>query len=280
MTEFQYKNAVLQLLDLVSKGVADITASPLDVNASFTASGGAESLLNSTATPLLAGATFTGEAISILDYGAINVAVISDVDSAVNGLKMQFSNDGVNWDHEHTYSITANTGISYNQAAEMKYFRVVYVNGATNQTFFRLNTILKTNDVSPSRYTVEQAVKDGQMADIVKGVIYGKTTAGGGSYIAVKVNPSGALATEATVIDAVTTTTPGLLRATAAGTITQAVYSFSVANVGAAAGVILGTAINAGETLSFDAGGVARKYAANSITYDGTGTELLIIYNY
>lgn len=73
--------------------------------------------------------------------------------------------------------------------------------------------------------------------------------------------------------------TPNLLRATGAGTIAPVVYDFSVANVGAANGTILGGTIKPGETLNFSAGTLNNSYAASSIAYDGTGTELVIIYN-
>lgn len=73
--------------------------------------------------------------------------------------------------------------------------------------------------------------------------------------------------------------TPNLLRATGSGTIAPVVYDFSVANVGAANGTILGGTIKPGETLNFSAGTLNNSYAAASIAYDGTGTELVIIYN-
>jgi len=73
--------------------------------------------------------------------------------------------------------------------------------------------------------------------------------------------------------------TPNIVRATGAGTIASAVYSFSVANVGAGNGTILGQTIKPTETLNFDAGSLNNTYAAGTIAYDGTGTELLITYN-
>ncbi len=154
---------------------------------------------NSSTTPLGANNVFTGSSVEIKDYSAICVAAISDVDSEENGLSMQFSPDGVNWDHSHTYSVPANIGLSYTQAAELRYFRIVYTNGASAQSYFRLTVILKKNNTMPSRYTFDQGVLGGQLSDNVKSVIFGKTTAGGGSYIAVKVKPSGALTTEATL---------------------------------------------------------------------------------
>lgn len=74
-------------------------------------------------------------------------------------------------------------------------------------------------------------------------------------------------------------TTPNYLRVTGAGTIASTTTSFSVKNIGNANGTFLGTVLKAGEpALNFDAG-FYKTYVANSITYDATGTEFLIIYN-
>lgn len=73
--------------------------------------------------------------------------------------------------------------------------------------------------------------------------------------------------------------TPVLLRATGSGTIAPAVFDFSVSNVGLSNGTVLGQTIKPGETLNFSAGALNNYYAASTITYNGTGTELVIIYN-
>ena len=93
--------------------------------------------------------------------------------------------------------------------------------------------------------------------------------------------PTGA-ATE-TTLNAVDTklssvvVTPSLIRATGAGTISAGAYSFSVANVGLLNGILLGVSIKPGEIISFDAGSLNNTYGA--VSYDGTGTELLITVN-
>jgi hypothetical protein len=153
---------------------------------------------NSSTTSLGVSGVYTGTAIEITNYSAINVAVKSDVASATDGLSMQFSPDGINWDHTHNYTVGVG-GVSFCQAVELRYFRIVYTNNTSAQTYFRLTTILKRTTVSPSRYTVEQQLFGGQMADVTKSVIWGLTTGGGGGYVAVKVNPSGALTVDATV---------------------------------------------------------------------------------
>ena len=73
--------------------------------------------------------------------------------------------------------------------------------------------------------------------------------------------------------------TPNVIRPTGAGTVAPITYSLSVSNVGAANGTFLGAALKPGETLNFDSGGIKNTFAANTFTYDATGTEFVIIYN-
>jgi hypothetical protein len=72
---------------------------------------------------------------------------------------------------------------------------------------------------------------------------------------------------------------PNLLRATNSGALSGNIYSFSVYNGGAANGTVLGGVIKPGETFNFNANGVNNFYDGANVTYDGTGTELVIIYN-
>ena len=83
------------------------------------------------------------------------------------------------------------------------------------------------------------------------------------------------------IIDSLVTyeRTPNIVRATGIGTIAPVVYSFSVSNVGAGNGTLLGQTIKAGETVNFDGGAINNYYPAGTVTYDATGTEFLIIYN-
>lgn len=183
----------------------EIKTSDASVLAAVNANGVVSTGNSSTAT-LGANAVFTGTAVEIKDYSAIAVAAISDVASATNGLSMQFSPDGTNWDHTHSYTSPAATGLSYTQACELRYFRIVYTNGAAAQTYFRLTVILKRNNTMPSRYTFDQGISGSQLADNTKSVIHGLTTGGGGGYVPVKVNPSGALTVDATISSTVLAT--------------------------------------------------------------------------
>jgi hypothetical protein len=96
------------------------------------------------------------------------------------------------------------------------------------------------------------------------------------------VNTTG-LATESTLQIVETNTTgvkrkPRFIRETSAGDlITFApIYSVSVANVGLANGLVLGTSISPGEIVNFSADALNNYF--EEFDYDGTGTELLIIF--
>ena len=73
------------------------------------------------------------------------------------------------------------------------------------------------------------------------------------------------------------TVTPNIIRATGAGSIPAGAYSFSVANIGSADGILLGQTIKPSEIINFDAGSLNNVYG--DVVYDATGTELLITYN-
>lgn len=151
---------------------------------------------NSTTTTLLANQSYVGSAFEVTGYATINVNVYADVNSATDGLKVEFSTDAVNWDHSHRTTYTTGTGKGYIFNAEYRYARVSYTNGGTNQTVFRLQTIFKTVKVSSSLFTLDQTVTGSMFAEVNKNVIIGKSSAGGGTYIDVKVSPSGALVTQ------------------------------------------------------------------------------------
>lgn len=166
----------------------------VDVNAPAVVDAG-----NSSTTPLGISGVFTGTSFDAKDFATLSISVVSDASSTAGGLSVQFSQDGTNWDHTHTFTYTAGgNGLSYNLPVEMRYVRVVYTNDGVAQTSFRLQSLFRRTQVPPSVYTISQGIYDDTVASPTKSVIFGKTTGGGGGYVAVKVNPSGALTTETT----------------------------------------------------------------------------------
>ena len=88
---------------------------------------------------------------------------------------------------------------------------------------------------------------------------------------------SGAVITIDTIFADVTRT-PNFIRSSASSSIAVASHSISIHNAGVATGTVGGVNILPGETLNFDAGGNGNMFTAGSLIYDGTGTDLVIIY--
>lgn len=99
------------------------------------------STANSTTSVLGAAGVFTGTSEDVTNYSLIQVSVYSSHASATDGLSIQQSSDGTNWDIVDTYTILAATGKTFSFQPSARYFRIVYTNGGTLQTSFRLQTI-------------------------------------------------------------------------------------------------------------------------------------------
>jgi hypothetical protein len=136
------------------------------------------SVLSSSSTPLGVDGVFTGESQNILDYAVIGVAVFSDKASATDGLSVEFSADGIAWDHCDVYTIPANTGKTFSFQPVAQYFRVVYTNGDAEQTIFRLQTILHKTYVKPSSHRIKDSIIGDDDAELSKSVISGENPSG------------------------------------------------------------------------------------------------------
>lgn len=147
---------------------AQLRASPVPVSGTVTANTGltqplTDAQLRASAVPVVIGAgdvvstgnsstavlapagVFTGTAVDTLGYANFSVGVFASHASATDGLSVQQSSDGTNWDNTDTYTIPATTGKVFDFNPALRYIRVVYTNGATLQTQFRLQTILRVN---------------------------------------------------------------------------------------------------------------------------------------
>lgn len=136
--------------------------------------------INSTSTTLGASATFTGSAERINGYGIIYINVYSDVASSTDGLHIEQSSDGTNWDHCDEYTVPANSGKNYSINPHAKYLRVIYINGPDAQTEFRLQTILKATGLASS-HRIADAIIDDDDAELVTNV--NKAKRDDGTYV-------------------------------------------------------------------------------------------------
>jgi hypothetical protein len=183
---------------------------------SIVAANAVVSTANSSTTPLGISGVFTGTAELTDAYSTITIFAFSDKASATNGLSLQFSQDATNWDFLSATSVAANDGVTLVLAPVGRYFRVIYTNGGTAQTTFRLQTKFHSVALSPIILPLSTALTADIPTSVSHAVIAGRSTAGGGSFIDVKVNPSGTLQVGGT-IDAVTSITNSV---TVAGTVT------------------------------------------------------------
>ena len=96
------------------------------------------STVNSTAAALAGGATFTGEWEDASNFSAVTIVVLSD---QAGTLYLDFSPDRTNADSSLSYATLASQNEVHRVTVTRKYARVRFVNGATPQTYMRLQTI-------------------------------------------------------------------------------------------------------------------------------------------
>jgi hypothetical protein len=103
--------------------------------------------VNSSVTALDSAAVFTGKAEEIIYESAITVMIKSNVSGT--GLA-QYSKDGANWDLKIPFTYTStDTVTKFIFGSYSRWFRIVYTNGATDQTSFRMQTIYHKQAVLP-----------------------------------------------------------------------------------------------------------------------------------
>jgi hypothetical protein len=145
---------------------------------------------NSTSATLAGGLAFTGTADEVTDFSTITILVKAD---QAGTLSCQFSPDGTNWDDQDNYSIPANTGKFYTLPVEARYFRIVYTNGGTAQTSFRLQTKFHRVALKPSSHRLADTITDEDDVELQKSVIAGRKP--DGTYVNASFDDQGRLIT-------------------------------------------------------------------------------------
>lgn len=141
-----------------SGNVVGSTGNALDVNVKTSATQVSTVSTNNSSAVVLAGnAIFTGTGDDCIAYSEIRITIIASHASATDGLSIQQSSDNSNWDITDTYTIAAATGKTFVVPRQARYLRVVYTNGATLQTSFRLQTILNRTGTTPSSQRSQDA---------------------------------------------------------------------------------------------------------------------------
>ena len=126
-----------------------------------------ESVLNSSTTTLGISGVFTGLAEDIKDYSVITLSVFADQASATDGLSIQQSSNGTNWDIVKTFTVSASQGKLISVQAAARYFRVVYTNGGVAQGAFRMMPIFKQgNQKGSSQRTSDAATNEEDLEQV------------------------------------------------------------------------------------------------------------------
>jgi hypothetical protein len=130
--------------------------------------------LNSTTTPLLSGASFTGTSEDVYNYESVVFACKTDQNGT---LYIDFSPDSTNWDSTLSFTVSANVNEVHRITVTRRYCRIRFTNtSASNQSFLRLQTMFGTfKTLTSSLNGTLQNDADGLVS---RSVIIGQTDSG------------------------------------------------------------------------------------------------------
>lgn len=169
------------------------------------------------ASTLSAGTTWTGKWTACYPYGQIKILAYSSTSNASGDLYIDFSMDGGTTTHR-TIQIPVDAIGSeppHNVTPVASHFRIRYsadAGGGNNHANFTVQTLLCDHPYGlVSR--LNAGLTDYTDVQVTKSVIAGYSTAGGGQYVNVKVNPNGGV-----VVDGSAVTQPSSVVPTASST--------------------------------------------------------------
>lgn len=109
---------------------------------------------NSSTTLLGASGVFTGTSENVSGFVSVSIFVYASHASATDGLQVQWSHNNTNWDYTDVFTVLTTTGKAISLGIRAEYIRIVFTNGATLQTAFRLQTLLHSSAAVPSALLV------------------------------------------------------------------------------------------------------------------------------
>jgi hypothetical protein len=129
---------------------------------------------NSTVVQLDPDEVFTGTWENVVDKGAVVIGIITDQDSATDGLSIEWSSDGVSKVQDDVFTISANNGKVFTFTPANAYFRVVYTNGSSGTATLDIQTVCKPFGFKSSSHRIQDSIVDDDDATLVKSVLTGK----------------------------------------------------------------------------------------------------------
>lgn len=129
---------------------------------------------NATSTPLLADETWTGSGWQdTIDYGVLTISVVTDKDSALDGLEVQWSINGIDVIDADVFSIVGGVSKTFTFGPAHRFYRVQYTNGSEAQTVFNIKSIIRRTYVKPSSHRIRDNIVGDDDAELVKSVLTG-----------------------------------------------------------------------------------------------------------
>jgi hypothetical protein len=118
---------------------------------------------------------FTGEIEAVFGYATVLVSVQSDVDSATDGLSIQFSpNAGTTWYETDVYTIIGDGVKTFTFQPVLGGFRLVYTNGVAAQSEFLISTVFHPVVTKSSSHRLDDDLSTQDDAELVKAVLAAK----------------------------------------------------------------------------------------------------------
>jgi len=228
---------------VVNTGAVSVSSSALPAGAATAAKqlSGVASTGNSTVSTLGGGGVFTGTFEDVTQWSVFVVSIFVDQASATNGLQFQWSGNGSDVDRTESSSVPIG-GRAFNLAQRGKFFRIVYTNGATPQTAFRLNTSYHPDGPGFITKPLSNTTTDDNFVQSVEAVQTGRLTNGNFAKI-------------------------GAVYDSASGTSMTAVYA-SVSGTGATAAQFQGNAASGAATVGNPLGMGGRAATASPTAVD------------
>jgi hypothetical protein len=135
---------------------------------------GLESIGNTSQSNLGISGVFTGTWEDCLNYGVVTVGISVDQDSAIDGLRVEWSHDGITVDDVDTFTVFANTSKVFSFGPARRYCRIVYTNDGIITTKFDLQTILRNVYTKSSSHRIQDNIVGEDDVEVVKAIMAGK----------------------------------------------------------------------------------------------------------
>lgn len=158
---------------------------------------------NSTTSNLAPGSTFIGVMTDISEFAEISVSVNCDRPSQADGLVIQFSQDGTNFNTNISETYTNGNEATYRTPTRQRYMRVLFaVNTIVNTSFLRLQTRLHRTSANGTLRSITTSVDSEDFAQQTRSILNGRNTPASSTFSDVVVKPAStaALATDTALV--------------------------------------------------------------------------------